>query len=326
MKRRILFSLILLIALSACQSGRLVNERPTRSAQSFLEKQGSQIISLQFREKKFWKKGQVNGQDIEWMIDTGSTYTLIPRKQRELYSLSPSDTKGKPTQLVTMSGNTIESVKGVQAETLTVGRIGISHFPVKLFGIDGIRSLMIEDGIGIIGGDWFLKKNTILLCGGAKLASTPQSFANQSWKTHLTNLGYHSIPLATDVGYHLFSVPISLGSQTLSALVDTGAPHTILPKSFAAHSQDAQIKETDIIFDGSGSARRSEKTILSDLKVGPHPAGTLQCNVIDFTQMTEKQRKQFPDGYSSVILGLDFLIQHQAIIDYRNQVLYLIPR
>lgn len=106
----------------------MLRERPSLSVSG-----GETVIPLA-ANGHYWVEASVNGRSIEFLVDTGATYTGITRRDAEVLGIRP-DPQQLPIKLETANG-TIEATLG-RADELRLGNIVVRNLPVAVpTGID----------------------------------------------------------------------------------------------------------------------------------------------------------------------------------------------
>ena len=137
-----------------------------------------------------------------------------------------------------------------------------------------------------------------------------------------TTLPIDIVTLGEDNSFHLF-VGGSINGQSYDLLIDTGASHTIfdsslIPELPADKTEGHEIKSAGIhageLKTGIGHIKKFK---LGDLK---YVDWTVV--LIDLTHVNELYGK-FSDKRVAGLIGSDFLLKHNAIIDYKKPELVL---
>ena len=130
------------------------------------------------------------------------------------------------------------------------------------------------------------------------------------------------VTLGDSNSFHLF-IRGSINGKEYDLLIDTGASHTIfdatlIPELPADETEYHEIQSAGIN-EGqlNASIGRIEKFKLGDLK-----CSEWIVILIDLTHVNEMYRK-FTDKVVAGLIGSDFLLKHNAIIDYKKRELVL---
>ncbi len=109
-------------------------------------------------------QGSLNGRKVSFIVDTGSSRTVIDKETVEKYVMQPeiSDPEGKA---VTLSEKSIE-ISTVVLEKLSFGKTVISDYKAVVMDLSGVRkayaSLKLPRIHGIIGGDLLRQCNAVI--------------------------------------------------------------------------------------------------------------------------------------------------------------------
>ena len=130
------------------------------------------------------------------------------------------------------------------------------------------------------------------------------------------------VPLGEDNSYHLF-VRCSIDGKKYDMLIDTGASHTIFDASLIPEipADEATINNIQ----SAGIHAGEVKTSFGHIK--KFKLGDLKCKdwtvvLIDLTHVNELYKK-FADKRVAGLIGSDFLLVYDAIIDYKKMKLVL---
>jgi len=130
------------------------------NAQPRLAVEGAETIVPMASDGHFWVEANVNGQPIDFLIDTGATYTGMGRAAALAAQIKP-DPGEMPLELETANG-TISARLG-RAETVQFGNIRIRGLPIAVPD-------EIDDKTNVIGmnllsqlGSWRVEGETLIL-------------------------------------------------------------------------------------------------------------------------------------------------------------------
>ena len=111
-----------------------VSAELTRSA--IVEEDGTVRIPMS-QDGHFWVEGEVNGEPVEFLVDTGATITTIDRAAAQRANLSLME--GVSSQVQTANGTV--SVEVGRADTLAVGPIVEDGIVVQVSPVPGVNVL-----------------------------------------------------------------------------------------------------------------------------------------------------------------------------------------
>lgn len=100
-----------------------LNRRPELSVR------GSETIVPMASDGHFWVMAKVNGQELEFLIDTGATFTGLGRDAAEKLGITPDPSRA-PLELETANG-VIRAALG-RADSLRFGNIEVRGLPVAV--------------------------------------------------------------------------------------------------------------------------------------------------------------------------------------------------
>jgi len=99
--------------------------------------QGAEIRIPMAIDGHFWVNGELNGERVKFLVDSGATMTTIGRETAERAGLEVSPV---PNQIV-RTGNGLIRVSSARARTLTVGSIERSNFAMHVAGNEDLNVL-----------------------------------------------------------------------------------------------------------------------------------------------------------------------------------------
>ena len=137
-----------------------------------------------------------------------------------------------------------------------------------------------------------------------------------------TILPIEIVTLGDDGSYHLFVSGVIDGQQC-ELLIDTGASHTIfdaamIPKISTDENQNCEIQSTGI----SSGDLNCNFGIIKEFKLGELKRENWTVVIIDLSHVNSMY-KRFTDKRVACLIGSDFLLKHEAIIDYKKRELVL---
>jgi hypothetical protein len=133
--------------------------------------------------------------------------------------------------------------------------------------------------------------------------------------------GYERIPMDRMQTGH-FRVTAQSGAVPLQLVIDTGAGRTVMDREVAARLE-VRLREQGGRASGlGGSGQQVAFGNLRSLNIGPVELGTMQVAFLDLSHINvglEQAGQQPIHG----VIGADFLLSHQAVLDYQGSVLYV---
>ncbi len=106
----------------------LITQRLTAEATGRPVEQGSELRIPMAIDGHFWVNGEVNGRDVEFLIDSGATMTTVGRLTAQQVGLTINQNAGQ----IVRTGNGLIRVSTGRAETLAVGPISRANMPMHV--------------------------------------------------------------------------------------------------------------------------------------------------------------------------------------------------
>lgn len=126
-----------------------------------------------------------------------------------------------------------------------------------------------------------------------------------------------------DNSFHLLIECKINSNQTGELVIDTGASKTVLDKNFVGDYQKAEQVESEVKSKGLGEGSiDTEMAKVASFQIGELCIFGFSCALIDLSGINEMYR-QYCNREICGLLGSDFLLQHNGIIDYSRRVLQL---
>ena len=112
-------------------------------------------------------------------------------------------------------------------------------------------------------------------------------------------------------------------SQKGEMVIDTGASKTVLDKNFVDDYQKAEQEESEVKSRGLGEGSiDTEMAKIDSFQISDLFINNFSCALIDLSGINEMYR-QYCDREICGLLGSDFLLKYNGIIDYSRRVLQL---
>lgn len=121
--------------------------------------------------------------------------------------------------------------------------------------------------------------------------------------------------------FHLI-ITAQIGSIEGDFIIDTGASITVIDRSTPFHYE--QLEEFTTINSGGlgGEITEVQPINLPDFQIGGHSFAHTHAALIDLQYVNNLYEKHLQRRVSG-LLGCDFLVRHEGIIDYKNKRLTL---
>jgi predicted aspartyl protease len=130
------------------------------------------------------------------------------------------------------------------------------------------------------------------------------------------------VTLGEDNSFHLFVRGLINGKE-YDLLIDTGASHTIFDASLIPEAPVSEIESHDIQSAGIHAGElKSSIGHIKKFKLGELKRVNWVVVLIDLTHVNDLYKK-FSDKRVAGLIGSDFLLKHNAMIDYKKRVLVL---
>jgi predicted aspartyl protease len=280
----------------------------------------SRFSSIQWTNRLL-VNANINGHSTALILDTGASKTVInPRFLKQL----GLDYIRKGKLIAEGKGNGV-LVPIIKIHSLSIGNVS-SHDLLaataqapSMVLFRGSRIIFSEDGV--LGADFLQKHGAIIDCERGELFLKTNEQAKDFVNQTLPANGW--IPVAFRITpLNQLVISATINGKAIDFLLDTGAPTSILNRSLA--------KELKI----SGSWRRYKAVGINtadpyaqigkvdSIVLGGYTGNHLELGLTDAWEHV--QTKDEPAGsHFSGILGIDFLGNNLAFIDYQNRTLYL---
>lgn len=118
--------------------------------------------------------------------------------------------------------------------------------------------------------------------------------------------------------YHILIEGVLKNGKSLQWVIDTGASKTVFDANLAEHFDADELEATEIKSAGIGEGHVETQTgILHEIYFGQMPLADWPVAIINLGHIN-KIYSQFTDIEIAGLLGSDFLLKHQCIIDFKN--------
>lgn len=245
---------------------------------------------------------KVNGAPRQFIIDTGGFASSINDKAADALHLRRNGIRGN-VRLIDAGGNEAKYFT-------TVGSLEIGNLNAK-----DIQLMVMEGGIdGLIAPD-LLRNFDLEIDFPNRVINFFRPHPCEGKAVYWTD---KSSSVAIDItGQGHIRVPITLNGRTLYAMMDTGAPISLLAADIAASRFDLKPEGPELKLSGAnGGALTVTPSSFDSLQIGDT---VLQKPVIG---LSRSKADSFTDG-SSLILGLRELQKFHIYIAYRERRLYI---
>lgn len=126
------------------------------------------------------------------------------------------------------------------------------------------------------------------------------------------------VTLGNDNSYHLF-VKGAIDGQKYDLLIDTGASHTIFNAALIREVPSGEMASPEVQSAGIQSGElKTSIGLIRKFKLGDLKRSDWTVVLIDLTHVNNLYKK-FTNKHVAGLIGSDFLLKHQAVIDYRKR-------
>lgn len=331
MKTRILLVLIAgILLLTGCSSIIQGNQKAKQE-----KNEASNIISvmenLGFVRMKGYSKNnqlyyncQLNGQDTDFILNSGARLSLITYGQAMKFGLIDEQNVTDDGSLIT-AFETMNKGEEVLIKNLAIPGYEFTNWSVRL--VERSNKIMI------IGQDFLLMNNSILLCNYGILMNNSEYEDHDALDMILSEEGYVKIPLRDQYGIELtsknsmdttsvFYVTVKINKDREGLMmVDTGAVYTSINDDHSNYRHSAVKRSNMRMFDASRKGKDFFRVKLDSLKIDEHLFLDHQKIGIVDTDIDIEKAQNTPQKISGFI-GMDLLMEKKVIIDFGNRVLY----
>lgn len=261
-------------------------------------------------------KASVNGEEKDFILDSGSGFTIINSKHVE------KDTTGTEKERTVLS-----TAKGVHNENLS--GTDIINTSIDFYGIRVDRQDMLAHDIshlesdgrqiyGLIGHDFLSKydvlydydKNVVVLIN-------PDYFETYR-KEQLTGCFIETLPI--EMRGHIPVIEIKIGDDYYKMGIDCGAGTNLLDVSLLSTMKDRLKKITTGSLGGaSKNSKEATHAILKKLYAGTTLYKNTKTIFSDISHLNKEKEVKL-DG----LLGYEFLSKQQTLLSYQRKQLLLI--
>ncbi|NOX90459.1 MAG: hypothetical protein GXO77_15745 [Calditrichaeota bacterium] len=334
---KILIGLLLLIiigcSLSKFVSDKLPEEEILKHVNFVLEElqnQGFNGVIGKVKERKIYLPVKINGVSDELLLDTGSTYTFINYDHIPKYHLKKIKANVKNANIQTLFGNISDYERAV-ADEFKIGGYKFSPWP-----------FIVTKGSHkpILGTDFLHYTNAVIICRYSILLFNVNQKKAENMADSLKKIGYSEINLTLSGGRGLNKIAYKNGENTYELeigtfmakgnfngingiiLIDTGSLYTSIDHNLAIMTGRKIKKQNKIYFtDAVGNISYPSIIFADSLKIDNYLLSVKRFFPIfeDLNRNTSSYELPFLG-----IIGIDYLVQNNAIIDFGNRKLYLI--
>jgi hypothetical protein len=215
------------------------------------------------------------------------------------------------------------------AEEVNIGGLILNSWPFS------VHEISLKHGL--LGVDFLCYANAVIFCRFGLIGFSMSHQPAQNLNVMLKEYGYTEVEFLVpkksenkgvrikwmengklvDLSSSVFFVPFCFEGREGIALVDTGAPFTVIDWDLAKE-MDLRIDfDYNILADLQGNIGTLSATKIKNWSIGNYHIGKAYVGVV------KPPKKNNHGPYRTVgVIGLDTLIEHHAIIDFGNKRLY----
>lgn len=274
---------------------------------SFLTGDGFRRVQLQVAGSNLSFRVKINGRPASLVVDTGAPYTVLDRNQISSYQLRSKETL---LGLNSPAGHSNDGVGFGNVTRIQVADIFLANDLVPIIDLSAMNRESPIHAAGVLGMTHMRKLGAIIYCKQRVLYLNPFG-GSPSFKAKLTKVmgdrNFVAIPMRLN-NAGISEVDCQVNGYAAPIVVETAAFTTIVTRKLA---QRAAITLVDTGFTVEG--------------VG-HLKAPLSSGVAAFFSVgafsTRNQKLQAEPGVFNV-LGIDYLRDHDAVIDCGSMTLFL---
>jgi predicted aspartyl protease len=301
----------------------------------------SEIVSQDFdaikittEDSKYMVNVRINNIPEKMLLDTGAAFTFMKSESNKKFLLKEMGFSGgnKPN-IKTITNDEIENLTPAVADTLNIGKTVLKPWPFILSN---------EFVIDTLGCDFMHFTEAVFICNPGVLLFSTNHTPVKKIGDFLKNNGYREIELLmakeqkyVNIRHQLkdkyetlnsgvLLVPVIIDNISGFCVVDTGGYATFVNSS-RIDKKYWEIKsfQDNYFRDAKGNKKRVQTIKLDEFVVGNIDLGK---NVeVGFLEMQGKQYINPKNEEIAILgnIGVDFLYEYNAIIDFGNRKLYL---
>ena len=259
----------------------------------------------------------INDHPAWFVVDTGAALSIVDSTKAKALGLPIGGSVYLPKRIEVNSR--VVPVAFVKA--LRVGSRDLGAGPVALTDLSEFRTQLKGSNAvnmdGIIGLDILQWTNAVIDCRNQRIyfESTEDHSGKEAVRAARRN-GSHRVPLNITKSGAL-EVEGRLARSAYSFVVDTGGFATLIPLQVARETGVAIVGTTANAKGIHSSARPVGVAVASEVALGKYSLGPMVVGVTGLPNGPDDLTRPFGG-----LLGADFLIGHNAIIDVGNKVMY----
>jgi predicted aspartyl protease len=260
----------------------------------------------------------INDHPAWFVVDTGAALSIVDTTKAKTLGLRIGGSVDLPRKIEVNS----RVVPVAYVNALRIGPRDLGPGPVALTDLSGFRTQIkgSEDSInmdGIIGLDILQSTHAVIDCRNQRIYfETAQDHSGREVVRGARRNRFHKVPLDITKSGAL-EVQGRIGQSDLSFVVDTGGFATLIPLQVARQTGVAIVGTTANAKGIHSKALPVGIAVASEMNLGKYALGSMLVGVTGLPNGPDDLTHPFGG-----LLGADFLIGHNAIIDIGNKAMY----
>ena len=267
-------------------------------------------VNIQAASGMPYVEGQVNGQTVRMLVDTGSARTLLTRAEMDRQQLPLTRTLNRVRG---MGGDT--AMFAAQPEEVVIGpsRVAKAWFPV----VDGFD---YPGYGGMVGADYLLQSDLEIALAERKLKFFKEEDCGAKslayWDTQALD-----VPLELSDKHSAAYVQVHLNGRAVRALLDTGAEQSVVDVATAAAlgvtTTSPGVTPAGAGVGVAGKPSPQWSATFDSFAIGEENIGHPRLTLAEIANT-----QQFGIKHVDMILGRDFLRAHRVLLATGRQRFY----
>jgi predicted aspartyl protease len=280
-------------------------------------------LAIKFRNFSPTIEGRINGSPSAMLIDTGSVYTALTRKETERLGLRLS-----PVKSINLAGIGGESsIYEVQVDEMSIGGVKWDRANRVVIGDIGD-----EFPYGaLIGADFLFYRDVELFLANREIRFFKSDGCADAFLAYWSGDASDVSLEKMSSGDHRQVVTVEINGQKMRALIDSGAQTSAIDLAAAARLGITPRSDGVIELPGNiGIGKRKIKSWLAPFKsfsIGNETISNPKISIIDLygAAHADSERSEsiiWKDDETEMILGADFLRAHRVLFAVSQHRLY----
>ncbi|AFM10884.1 pepsin/retropepsin-like aspartic protease family protein [Turneriella parva] len=307
----------------------------TNAALETLYAQGFESERLDLVNGGLLVGARFNGHEKKMLLDTGATFSSIGKGRAETFGLLIGDFSNEEDKVFV---TWLDVLKGQQLALARSFQVAGYDYSPWVFGThESLR------GDPLLGSEYLRFSAAVIFTRFRFLAIQPDGIPAKSLVKLLKGHGFAELPMhgwdysatlkikrgkGTPIKFGVPYVNVKMNGRSGRMLVDTGAHMSIVYRDLVADKANEFYRYQDSAsIDAAGNRQDKYAVLLENLVINDAYQVKHQSlfNAKDISKRKAKMQELglAEDNLDMGALGLDFLVEHNAIIDMGNMTLYL---